>query len=120
MQSSIQSFGRQLQISEQKRAEANSREEWITALTPEEYQRVLHTYYRDINDVANQFYQYQEGYLPQEIWESASRDQIMRLIPLAAALDRKRMGSNAAFREAVRKIAEEEGLPYPDDNGVWR
>ncbi len=103
-----------------KRAEANSREEWIAALTPEEYQRVLYTYYRDINDVANQFYQYQEGYLPQEIWDAASRDQIVRLIALAADLGRKRMGANPAFREELRRIADEEGLPYPDDDGVWK
>jgi len=103
-----------------KQAEANSREEWIAALTPEEYQRVLHTFYRDINDVANQFYQYQEGYLPQEVWDAASRDQILRLISLGAALGRTRMGSNPAFREELRRIADEEGLPYPDDGGVWK
>ncbi len=103
-----------------KRAEANSREDWIAALTPEEYQRVLFTYYRDINDVANQFYQYQQGYLPQEVWDNSSKNQIERLISLAADLGRKRLGSNPAFREELRRIADEEGLPYPDDDGVWK
>ncbi len=80
----------------------------------------MHTFYRDFNHVANQLYQYQEGYLPQEVWYTSSRNQIERLISLGADLGRERMGSNPAFREELRRIADEEGLPYPDDDGVWK
>jgi len=44
----------------------------------------------------------------------------LRLIALAADLGRKRMGANPAFRDELRRIADEEGLPYPDDDGVWK
>jgi hypothetical protein len=42
----------------------NPEERNIDSLSPEDYQRVLNTYYREVNDLRNQHYQYREGYLP--------------------------------------------------------
>ncbi len=103
-----------------KREESNSEKEWIASLTGEEYQRVFYVYLREINDVRNQFYQYQQGYLPQVVWDASSRGQIMRLLNLAAALGRpERFEGDADFKAEIKRIAEEENLPFPNDDGTW-
>ena len=92
-----------------------NRAEAIAAMSPEDYQRVLNTYYREVNDLRNQHYQYQEGYLPEEIWERSSRAQIRRMIVLAIALDRLEVVmSDSEFGQEIRRIAAEEGIALPD------
>ena len=65
-----------------KRDEFNSDRDWIDALTSEEYQRVLNFYHREINDIRNQHYQYQQGFLPQESWDASTYGQVVRLLNL--------------------------------------
>jgi hypothetical protein len=103
-----------------KRHKANNADEWISSLTGEEYQRVRSTYYREINDIRNQFYQYRQGYLPQEIWDTSIRAQIVLLLGLGAALKiPERFEGDAEFNSELRRIAEVENAPFPDDNGKW-
>lgn len=103
-----------------KRDEASNAREWIESLTGEEYQRVLNSYYREINDIRNQFYQYQQGFLPKEVWDASTRGQITRLLSLGAALQiPEKFEGNAEFRTEIRRIAEEEVAPFPNEDGAW-
>ena len=103
-----------------KRDEAGSPREWIASLNGEDYQRVLYTYVRDINDIRNQFYQYQQGYLPQVVWDASTRGQIVRLLNLGSALGRpERFEGDAEFKAEIQRIAEEEKMTFPNDDGVW-
>jgi hypothetical protein len=87
----------------------------IDSLPPEDYQRVLNLYYREVNDLRNQHYQYREGFLPEEIWEVSSRGQARRLIFLAIALDRlATVRADHDFGRELRRIAAEEGITLPD------
>ena len=102
-------------------ANADNRGNWVSSLSAEDYQRVLHTYYREINDIRNQHYQYHQGYLPQEIWDAASRGQITRMILLAKALNRpESLIGDTEFHAHLRSIAAEENLPIPDADGRWK
>ncbi len=78
-----------------KRIAVNSDEEWIELLTPVEFIRVQFNYFREFEDIRNQYYQYQEGYLPKRIWDTSTRAQIVRMIQLAAALKREWTGLDA-------------------------
>ena len=106
---------------EAKRYAANSDDEWIDLLTPAEQIRVRYRYFREHDDIRNQYYQYKEGYLPQRIWDTSTRAQIVRMIQLAAALDRDWLGLDVEreFKAEIFRIAAEEGLPVPNADGVW-
>jgi len=107
-------------ISAKRRAAANTNE-WLESLSPEEYERVLFTYFRELNDIRNQFYQFKEGFLPGVIWNVGSRGQIVRMIELASVLGRG-CNSDPEFRAEINRIAADEGLPQcRGDNvdGIW-
>jgi hypothetical protein len=101
-----------------KRTAASSTEEWLESLTPEEQERVLYTYFREANDIRNQFFQYQEGYLPAQIWHTSSRAQTIRMMDLAVALGRE-CNADREYQEELNRIAAEEGLPQCN-NGIWK
>ena len=63
-----------------KRAAANSTEEWIDSLTPEEYQRVRTQTIYEINDLRTQYYLYENGYLDQRLFDTSVDAQAMRLM----------------------------------------
>ena len=63
---------------EVKRSTAASSEEWLNSLTAEEYQRVRAELLYEINALATQFYQYQNGYLDEQIFETAVEGQAVR------------------------------------------
>jgi hypothetical protein len=63
-----------------KRAAANSTEEWLDSLAPEEYQRVRSQTLYEINDLRTQFYLYQNGYLDQRLLDTSVEAQAMRLM----------------------------------------
>ena len=102
-----------------KRAASASTEDWLDSLTPEEQVRVLYEYLTYVNDLRNQFYQYQEGYLPPRIWHTSSRSQMIRMIDLASALGRGCGNRDPDFVAEVKRIATEEGLPRCNDAGEW-
>ena len=104
-----------------KRNLADSDVAWIESLTPSEYVRVQYYYYREFDELRNQFFQYQQGYLPEQFWDTAIRVQIGRMVSLMAAMrlswsDETRLEE---FRSAVIQIATEDGLATPNAEGVW-
>lgn len=105
-----------------KQDAATSDSEWIASLTPSELVRVRYRYFREFDDIRNQYYQYQEGYLPERIWRTSTRSQIRRLLGYAAALGDNWDGENLFeddFRVVLMEIAEEEGFPVHKGQGVW-
>jgi hypothetical protein len=105
-----------------KRDAVDSDSDWIASLTPSELVRVRYRFFREFDDVRNQFYQYQEGFLPERIWRTSTRSQIRRLLGYAAALEQNWDGENLyedEFRAMLLEIAEEEGFPVHKGDGVW-
>jgi len=84
-----------------------------------ERQRVLHFYLREINDVRTQYYLLQERYLPQIVWDTSTRGQISRIMPLAAAFGR-RCNRDLDFQAELNRVATEEGMPECTGNGEWK
>jgi hypothetical protein len=101
-----------------KRRAASSLLEWLDSLSPEERERVLFTYFREVNDIRNQFYQYQEGYFPQRIWDTSSRGQIIRMIEFAVLLERP-CNADQELQAELNRIAAEEGMPQCHED-KWR
>ena len=100
-----------------KRRAAASADDWIGSLTPSEYERVRYLYLRELNDIRSQYYMYQEGLLPQEIWDEATRGQIVRMMRLERAL---KWGCNpdSEFNTVLNRIASEEGVPECNPNEI--
>lgn len=90
----------------------------LNVLNAVERERVKYFYLREINDVRTQYYLLQEGYLPQIVWDTSSRGQIMRIMPLAAALGRP-CNRDIEFRAELNRVAAEEGLPQCTGDGTW-
>ena len=54
------------------------------------------------------------------VWDASTYGQIVRLLRLGAALGRpERFEGNAAFRNEIKRIAELENLPFPNEDGTW-
>ena len=104
-----------------KKYSAESDVEWIESLDPVEHMRIRTYFFREFDELRNQYFQYQRGYLPDEFWNAAIRDQIRRLVELMAAMRTAwddEMQKDP-FRAAVIQIAEEDGLATPNADGVW-
>jgi hypothetical protein len=104
-----------------KRYSAGSDVEWIDSLDSTEHMRLRIYFFREYDELRNQFFQYQRGYLPDEFWNTAIRQQIRRLVELMAAMRvtwDEEMRKDP-FRATVIKIAKEDGLATPDADGVW-
>ena len=104
-----------------KRDLANSDVEWIESLAPIEYVRLRTYYFREYDELRNQFFQHQQGYLPDQFWDTAIRGQIGRLVRLMAAMRTTwdEDTQQAPFGLAVIQIAKEDGLATPNAEGVW-
>lgn len=94
-----------------KRRAAGSVSGWVESLTPEEFERARYYALTEFNDVRNQFYQYQQGFLDEAIWETSTRGQIQRLLPLLPAFMGTVQRLDPDFKAALDAVAAEEGLP---------
>ena len=103
-----------------KRQQAGDPEKWAASLTDEELARVRFFIFAEVNDIRNQFYQYQQGWLDPSIWQSSTRGQIVRLLPLIPHFVPEMMPLEPEFREALNAIAREEDLPLIHDTGSWQ
>lgn len=63
-----------------ERLAASDKGEWVNSLSPEDRYRWLVHLLSQFNDFRNQFYQYQQGLLDEEIWHTSTRGQIARVL----------------------------------------
>ena len=106
-------------ISAKLRHDGQMRVDDLAGLSPEERERVLYYYLREVNDVRNQFLQLQAGYMSETLWDTSSRSQIVRLMHIAAALNR---GCNRDLELAneLNRVAREEGAPQCLGENEWK
>ena len=93
--------------------EGQHRYDDLSMLNDVERERLIYFYQREINDIRTQFYLLQEGYLPQIVWDTSTRGQISRIMPLAATLGRPCNRDLDLRAELNRIAAEEECLSVP-------
>ena len=95
-----------------KRRSAESAEEWVRSLTPEEFERAFYYHLAQYHDLRTQFVQYKAGYLDQQIWETSSKGQIQRLARAwPYFFDGSLDYADREFAEYINRVAEEAGLP---------
>ena len=93
--------------------------ELLEILDPVEKERVFYFYLREINDLRVQYIQMQQGYLPELVWNTSSRGQVIRTMTLAAALKRP-CNRDEAFKNELNRIAAEEGIPQCSGESTWQ
>jgi len=93
-----------------KQRAAASTVDWLDSLDPVEYERVQYLYFREVNDIRSQYYMHLEGLMPEEIWQEATRGQIVRMMYIRDAMQ---IGCNTdtSFNKLLNQIAAEEGAP---------
>ena len=98
--------------------DASSTQEWIESLSSEEYERVRVFYLGLLNDLINQSYLCNEGYLDEELCRTNTRNQLRRAMPILPYVYNP--GASGLLTTMIREISIEEGnLPYPNDDGSW-
>jgi hypothetical protein len=93
--------------------------EMLSVLNAEERERVFYFYLREINDLRNQFFQLQQGYFPEVVWNTSSRSQVVRTTAMAAALGRP-CNRDKEFQAELNRIAGEEGGLQCTGVGDWK
>lgn len=98
---------------------AADKREWFDNLSAEDRYRWRMWVVSQLNDVRNQFYQYQQGFLDESIWSTSTRGQIMRMLKDLPYFLPAGWGQpiDPEFWGALNTIAKEEGLPEIDDTG---
>ena len=95
-----------------KRRSAASIEEYVSSLTPEEYERARYGLLSQIHDIRTQFVQYKAGYLDERIWETSTKGQIVRLASIwPYFFDSTPDYVDLEFAGYLNEVAEEAGLP---------
>lgn len=96
---------------------AKDRTDWASGLSPEDQYRVRMHLIDLLNDVRNQFYQYQQGFLDEVIWRTSTRGQIARLLrDLPHFFPVPPRPIDSEFVALMNAIAKEEGLPLIDES----
>jgi hypothetical protein len=94
-------------------------EETLEILTEEERVRLRARMIGARDDFGNLYYQCQQGFLDQEFCQYRFRAQVIALLPQWRVLGVIFSGQRPSFIAAIQRIAKEEGLPAPDDDGAW-
>ena len=103
-----------------KRRESIDSEHYAASLTPEERERVRLFLWGEMNDVRNQYRQFEEGFLDEAIWKWSTRGQIVRLLSLLPTFVPNLMAQDPTVKALYNQIAAEEGLPPIDDSAGWQ
>ena len=106
-------------ISAKLRLDGQMQADDIVDLSPEERERVVYYYLREVNDVRNQFLQLQAGYLPQILWDTSTRSQIGRLMNIAAVLNRN-CNRDKELAVELNRVARIEGAPQCLGDQNWQ
>ncbi len=93
-----------------KSAAANSTEEWLDSLTPEEYRRVRSQTLYEINDLRTQYYLYQNGYLDQRLFDTSVEGQAKRLMRRLHLMGDLQL-VDAEFIEYLNSVARKYDFP---------
>lgn len=91
----------------------------LEILTEEEKIRLRSRYIGIIDDLSNLYFQCQEGFLDPEFCEHRFRTQVAALLPQWHALGIRFFAQRPSFLAEVQRIALEEGLPSPNNDGTW-
>jgi hypothetical protein len=105
-------------IQAKRRAAGGDISRWVESLTPEEFERVRYYALTEFNDIRNQFYQYQQGFLDEAIWDTSTRGQVERLLPLVPVFLGTVQRLDPEFKAMLDQIAEEAGLPRVEDGST--
>ena len=103
-----------------KRRESANAEQYAASLTPEECERVRLYLWGEMNDIRNQYYQFEEGFLDEAIWRWSTRGQIVRMLSLLPSFVPDLMSQDPNMKALYNEIAAEEGLPPIDDSAAWQ
>ena len=90
---------------------------WAAALNAEDFERARSYVLMEINDLRNQFDQYNDGYLNQAVFETLTTGQIRRVLPLIPVFMPNLERQAPDFEAAVNAIADELGLPHLPNSG---
>jgi len=102
-----------------KRAKAGSTDAWIDSLTPEEYQRVRFFALLELNDLRTQFEQFQQGYLDQQLFDTAVEAQARRLMVVLHYFPDIRI-AGAEYINYLNSIARKYDLEtVVQENAIW-
>ena len=91
----------------------------LDSLTTEERMRLRLRMIGLRDDLANLFYQCQEGFLDTEFCEYRLPNQISGMLRQWHTLKVRIIGQRPSFLAEIQRIAKEEGLPAPNDQGQW-
>ncbi len=69
--------------------------------------------------VGNWHYLCQEEMLDEELCRSGYRAEVIRMVPILHGMNVGLTNMRESFRADVRKIAKEEELPVPNEDGSW-
>ena len=91
----------------------------LDILTEEERVRLRSRLIGARDDLGNLFYQCQEGFLDQEFCQYRLRSQISAFLPQWRVLKVGIFAQRPSFLAEIQRIAEEDGVPSPNDDGMW-
>ena len=93
-----------------KRRAANSIEEWLDELSPEEYESARYNALREFHSLRIQFVHYKAGLIDEDIWRYSTLSQARRLVPVLPHFGFAD-DTDSEFAEFLNQIAQESGLP---------
>jgi len=85
---------------------------WAATLDAEDFERARSYVLMEINDLRNQFDQYNAGYLSQAVFETLTTGQIRRVLPLIPVFMPNLEAQAPDFEAAVNAIADDIGQPH--------
>ena len=93
-----------------KRRSAISIEEWISQLSPAEFEKVFYSGLHELHSIRIQYTQYRAGYIDEDTWNYSAKAQARRLVEILPYMPFTAT-NDPEFRKFLNEIAIEAGLP---------